>query len=727
MAAINKSVYMYPNDTPVCALDCVQAFNNLSDKEKRYAHYLAKASFDGSLIVFCQVSPESPALFVTLYRLFCSESIDSLKKKSMELCWSDSELTALLAFAAGFYANSGNYKGFGDTKIVPNVPKASFVSLFFRAFLSETDKFRALLEKSEAAKNYASFMKLYRSIEERLFSLQPKHLHLGFPDKAVTGYHSELVTKADTDFIDRYFKSKHLEGWNTRLVKRFDGNKPVYVIRLASKDCEKKELSREEFDGATIIFERGDYGPLLAHTVLSLKEALAFVANENQKKMISKYIAHFETGNIVDHMDGSRFWIKDIAPNVESYIGFIENYRDPAGTRAEFEGFVAAVNKDTSKKFQELVRRAEDLLSRLPWEKEYEKDKFLKPDFTSLDVIAFGGSGIPAGINIPNYDTIRQNEGFKNVSLGNVISAMPKQKINFLVKEDEELFLKYHKEAFEVQVGLHELLGHGSGKLLQRNKDGSFNFDRNLKDMLTAGPVSSWYEPGETWSSKFGALSSAYEECRAEAVGYFLCTFPDVLKIFGYEGETAETVKYVNWMSEIRAGLLALEFYSPETKNWGQAHCFARYTLLQVCLEAGNDFVTITEKIGEDGQPDLLFKLDSKKIDTVGKPAVGAFLRKLQAFKSTADSVGGSKFFHEVGTVKSENLKWREIVIARRQPRRLFVQSNTHLNEKGDVVLKTYPETFEGVIQSFVERYSPEVVADLETLWYNDPYFSLVH
>lgn len=46
--------------------------------------------------------------------------------------------------------------------------------------------------------------------------------------------------------------------------------------------------------------------------------------------------------------------------------------------------------------------------------------------------------------------------------------------------------------------------------------------------------------------------------------------------------------------------------------------------------------------------------------------------------------MGGSKFFNEVGAVKGKNLKWREIVIARRQPRRLFVQSNTVLNEKGE-------------------------------------------
>jgi hypothetical protein len=37
------------------------------------------------------------------------------------------------------------------------------------------------------------------------------------------------------------------------------------------------------------------------------------------------------------------------------------------------------------------VRSAPELIPLLPWSKDFEKDKFLSPDFTSLEVLSFAG------------------------------------------------------------------------------------------------------------------------------------------------------------------------------------------------------------------------------------------------------------------------------------------------------------------------------------------------
>jgi len=64
-----------------------------------------------------------------------------------------------------------------------------------------------------------------------------------------------------------------------------------------------------------------------------------------------------------------------------------------------------------------------------------EKEKFLAPDFTTLEVITFASDGCPLGINIPNYDDIREKDGFKNVYLGNVMPTLITKNVQFATPE----------------------------------------------------------------------------------------------------------------------------------------------------------------------------------------------------------------------------------------------------------------------------------------------------
>lgn len=61
-----------------------------------------------------------------------------------------------------------------------------------------------------------------------------------------------------------------------------------------------------------------------------------------------------------------------------------------------------------------------------------------------------------------------------------------------------------------------------------------------------------------------------------------------------------------------------------------QAHMQARFVILRVLLEAGEDLVSLEEVTGHDGKPDARIRLDRSKIHTVGKSAIHRFLCKLQ-------------------------------------------------------------------------------------------------
>lgn len=161
-----------------------------------------------------------------------------------------------------------------------------------------------------------------------------------------------------------------------------------------------------------------------------------------------------------------------------------------------------------------------------------EKDTFLAPDFTTLEIIAFATVSCPLGINIPNYDDIRETERFKNLFLNNSLGSYQSSTVEFATEEQGKILSALTLRCYEIHVACHELLGHGTGKLIFRDEDGkSYKFT----DPYYGGEVESCYETGETWNGKFGAISTSFEECRADTAGYFLQTLPEVYSLFGFE------------------------------------------------------------------------------------------------------------------------------------------------------------------------------------------------
>ena len=85
-----------------------------------------------------------------------------------------------------------------------------------------------------------------------------------------------------------------------------------------------------------------------------------------------------------------------------------------------------------------------------------------------------------------------------------------------------------------------------------------------------------------------------------------------MLEVFGHPGAPpvdadapVHDISYVNWLLMARAGLAGLEFYTPSTGNWRQAHMQARYVIMRVMLEAGGGLLELRRTTGSDGKPDV--------------------------------------------------------------------------------------------------------------------------
>lgn len=119
-------------------------------------------------------------------------------------------------------------------------------------------------------------------------------------------------------------------------------------------------------------------------------------------------------------------------------------------------------------------------------------------------------------------------------------NADPNRLFYWVHPSEAQEFKKVNHIIRFIATSIHELLGHGTSKLLAETSSGIYNFDPKHPriDSLTGKAVESWYRPGQTWTSVFEKLAGTVEECRAMLISYYLEESKDMLSMFGYDEDS---------------------------------------------------------------------------------------------------------------------------------------------------------------------------------------------
>ena len=225
----------------------------------------------------------------------------------------------------------------------------------------------------------------------------------------------------------------------------------------------------------------GLYSEYLSKISSHLESASKY-AESPQAKYLQLLKQYFEEGHHSIFVDYNINWVKTDS-KVDKILGFIEEYIDVRKMKGEFEGLVMIRDEETSKITRGIAELAQYLEDKAPWKQEYKKKWTRVPVANAIELLVATGQGGPitwAGVNLPNsQDDVRENHGSKNNVLANVVnmrnSFFPVNIKEFVEdKDDRERLLKHQERQRFATISLHEVVGHGSGKVsskLGKNPD----------------------------------------------------------------------------------------------------------------------------------------------------------------------------------------------------------------------------------------------------------------
>ncbi|KAL3464753.1 dipeptidyl peptidase III [Aspergillus heterothallicus] len=685
---------------PVVFQLCVSsAFNGLSKEERLYAHWMAKAAWRGTRIILRQVSPEANGIFDFIIALHQSCKGD-WEQLAIAAHVSSEELQQFLDYAALFLSNVGNYFGSGDQKFVPEISREALTRL---------------------ASGHRPAKKLLDQVLDDMYQQPPFSIGFPGPLTQTTYYLGDncVDSQEDISAISKLMELLSIHPENTRLQRYYKSGIDCYDILQASVDESIVTLGSTTIpflDNKQLRLVRGDHKEELEQICQCLRRASRYTSNPIQQQILQQTMDGFLLGDLELYKAAQRTWVTDKAPSVETVLGFVKPYRDPLGVRAEFEGIVGIPEPSESVLLKTLASAADTFVSKLPWvtggsssvgKGPFEKDIFNPPDFSSVQSLVYCSSNIFPGVNLPNYNDIRQDIGYKNIIFSNRMLAerIRARGLQFVAEQERGIYQDHRFHSYYIWVVLHELLGHGTGKFLAEISKDNYNFDLTSPPLnpLTGLPVDSWYRVGQTWTGVFGDLATTVDECRAELVGAYLMDELEILAVFGYDEKSVvkpEDLIYNMYLQLGVDGLRGLSNFDPITKKWGQAHSRAHYAIFRHLLRDSDGLYAV---YCDPSTQRLSVKLDREHILRKGKPSLGRMLLTLHIYRCTADIFRCRKYYEDLSIVDEEALRWRDIVVHHKDPPLAFCQANTFLSQN-DVELKEYEPTAKGVIQSWAER-----------------------
>ena len=548
----------------------IPGWEDLTLRQKEYAYHLAEAAKFGRDILWDQNCKEN---------LRVRHAVEAI----LEHYEGDRECAAFQDFtvyAKRLFFSNGIHHHYAEDKFFPACEKAYFASLLQEVGVEDEGLLDVIYDPALYPQR--------RSTETAgdIVKASAVNFYEGVTREEVEKYYASMVDPNDPEPISY--------GLNTKVVKGADG-----VIR---------ELPWKV---------GGLYSAAIEKICEELLKAREVAENEIQKRALDLLVAYYQTGDLRKWDQFNIEWVKDTIGTVDFINGFIEDYNDPLGRKASWEGYVNIKDAEASRRSDILSANAQWFEDHSPVDPRFRKEKVKGVSAKVINAVCLAGDSYPAtpiGINLPNADWIRKEYGSKSVTIANITHTydyssqeFPKSTLTEFAysKKEIERAKKYGTIADEIHTDLHECLGHGSGQLL----------------------------PGVR-TTAMGEYASALEEARADLFGLYYTADPKMVELGIMPDPEAYKAEYDNY---IRNGLMVqftrVELGRPNT----EAHMQNRKLIAEWCFEKGAADKVIQRK-KRDGKTYFVIN-DYEKLRALFAQLLG----EIQRIKSEGDYEAGKQ------------------------------------------------------------------------------------